>query len=132
MKLDWYQKRKVASIIGISYKCLVYFEYGATALSAIYYYKNSFNVTNPRFYYSFSLCAMYVSAVFSNLLCARLMDKTRNLRTIVLTLGLLNIIGNLTYTLTLSPLVPVVGRFLCGFTTGISTVMAGNHFIGLS
>ena len=125
MKLNWYQKRRISSIIGIAYRCLYYFEDGAIAISAIYYYQNSFNVSNPKFYYGCSLASIYVSAVVSNFLCGRLMDKTRALRRIILTLGLFNILGNLTYTLTWSPWYPVLGRFICGFTTGITSVLAG-------
>ena len=125
MYLTLNQKRKLTVSIGIIYQCLYYFEYSSTAISAIYYYKNSFNISDPKFYYACSMASIFISAVISNYMCGRIMDKTRDLRRIVLTLSSVNIIGNLTYTLTLSPWLSVFGRFVCGIGTGIGAAITG-------
>ncbi|XP_066935298.1 uncharacterized protein [Clytia hemisphaerica] len=125
MHLTWKLKRKLTVSIGIIYQCLYCFEYSSTAISALYYYKNSFNVENPKFYYGCSMAAIFLSAIISNYICGRVMDKTRDLRKVVLNLSLCNILGNLTYTLTWSPWLPVLGRFVCGIATGIGAAVTG-------
>ena len=125
--LNWYRKRKITSCICIAYKCIIYFEYWAIAISGIYYYKTSFDIADPKFYYG-CLAAMYIGSVFSNFLCGRIMDKTRDLRAIVLTMSVFNIVGNITYTLTWSPWLPSIGRLLCGSSIGMITAIAGSTF----
>ena len=129
MTLTWYQKRKITTIIGIGFRCTYSFEYASNAISAIYYYRNSFQTDNPKFYYGCSMAAIFASAVISSRLCGWLMDKTRNLRRIVLTLVLFNIVGNLLYTLTWSPWLPVLGRLVCGVGAGIGTVVSGKEIL---
>eukprot|EP00111_Clytia_hemisphaerica_P020359 TCONS_00059973-protein len=113
--MDWYQKRKITVNIAIAYKCFIYFEYWSIAISGIYYYRDSFNVPNPKFYYGCSVAVIFISGVISSFVCGRLMDKTRNMRGLVLNLVLFNIVGNILYTMTWSPWLPVIGRFVCGF-----------------
>ena len=125
MGLDWKTKRKITTTLCIALQCLYTFEYTATAISAIYYYQNSFEVADPKFFYGCSVAAIYASAVMSSFICGRWMDRTRDLRRIVLTLLLFNIVGNLIYTLNWSQWIPVLGRFLCGINAAASTAATG-------
>ena len=123
--MDWYQKRKITVSIAIAYKCFLYFEYWSIAISGIYYYKNTFKISNPKFYYGCSVGVIFLSGIISSYICGQIMDRARNLRRLISTLVLFSILGNLTYTMTWSPWLPVLGRSICGFSIGIMTVTAG-------
>ena len=125
LKKSWYRKRKLTTAIGIAQQCLIYFEYASVTISALYYYKNSFNVSNSNFYYGCTMAAIFVSGVISVKICGKHMDKTRDLRKIVMLLLICNIAGNLIYTTTFSPWCPIVGRLVCGLSTGGQVVFSG-------
>ena len=65
-KSKWLKKRRTTTGIAIALQSLYAFEYAATEISAIYYYQDSFNVKNPRFYYGCSMAAIFVSAVITS------------------------------------------------------------------
>ena len=88
---------------------------------------DSLQAEDPKFYYSLSMGAMYISIFISVITCARYMDKTRNLRRIALTTITFSIVGNLTYTITFSPYLPIFGRFLCGINDGVRICAAGKQ-----
>ena len=121
----WYRKRKITSAIGIAIQCLIFFEYASITISALYYYKDSFNVNNPNFYYGCVMSVIFVSGVISVRFCGRLMDRTRNLRQIAMSLMACNIAGNVIYTMTFSPWCPIFGRFVCGVSVGAEVIFSG-------
>lgn len=125
LKNTWLRKRKITTTIGISLRCLSFFEYTSVAISALYYYKNLYHTTNPNFFYGCTMSVIYVSGVISANISAKYMDRTRNLRSIVICLLSCNIVGNLIYTSTFSPWCPVIGRFVCGFSAGTSVCFSG-------
>ncbi|XP_066933275.1 uncharacterized protein [Clytia hemisphaerica] len=124
-KQNWFKRRRILAWFTLLMQCLIYFEYSAVSISALYYYKDDLKVQNPKFYYSLSMGAMYISIFISVITCARYMDKTRNLRRIALTTIVFSIVGNLTYTITISPYLPIIGRFLCGINDGVRICAAG-------
>ena len=126
IKRKWYHQRKLATIFGVVQQCMFYFEYLAIAISGLYYYQTSFNVTNSNFYYGCLMSALFFSSIFSVYFCGKIMDKTRNLRGIVMVLHTCNIAGNLIYTSTLSPWCPIIGRLICGISIGAIVVFSGN------
>ena len=69
LKKAWYRKRKITIAIGIASQCFNYFEYTCLRISALYYYKNSFNANNPNFYYGCVISVIFVSVVVSVRFC---------------------------------------------------------------
>ena len=121
----WYAKRRQTTIIGILQKCIFAFEYSSVAVSALYYYHNTFKVENARLFYSITMAIMYFSAAFSAIFVGRYMDKTRNLRRITMISALLSISGNIIYILPYSKYFPILARGLCGMADGIQPAMSG-------
>ncbi|XP_066922872.1 uncharacterized protein [Clytia hemisphaerica] len=121
----WYTKRRRTTVIGILQKCIFAFEYSSVAVSALYYYQNTFQVQNARLFYSITMAIMYFSAAFSATFVGRYMDKTRNLRRITMMSALLSISGNIIYILPFSRYFPILARGLCGMADGIQPAMSG-------
>ena len=128
IKRKWFRERKWTTAIGIAIKCLTFFEYFSISISGLYYYENSFNVSNPKFFYGCVMASIFVSGVISTYICGRYMDKTRDLRKIIIYLLICNIIGNLMFTMTYSPWLPVVGRFVCGISACSQVVFTGKKY----
>ena len=122
---SWYRKRKITTSIGIILQCVAFFEYASITISALYYYKDSFNVANPNFYYGCVMSIIFVSGVVSVKFSGMFMDRTRNLRQITMFLLVCNIAGNVIYTMTFSPWCPILGRFVCGTSVGIEVIFSG-------
>ena len=128
-KATWYRKRKWTTGIGIALKCLSFFEYGSISISGLYYYEYSFNVSNPKFFYGSLMSSIFVSSIISTYFCGRYMDKTRDLRKIVIFILICNIIGNLVFTMTYSPWLPILGRFICGISISAETAVSGETIL---
>ena len=124
-KARWYWKRKSTTILGIIIKCFSTFEYMGISISALYYYQNSFHVSNPSLYYGWCMGAIFLSGAASALWCGRYMDKTRNLRKLFLVLMGFGTLGNILYTFTFSKWCPILGRFITGLNSGALTALAG-------
>ena len=126
MKKSWYRKRQIFTYFGIIVNFVNYFEYSAVSITALYYYKETFKLQNPNFYYGFGFSCMCLSSLLSVFICGFLMDRTRDLRKIVPTATLFCAFGNLMYTMTFSKWLPVIGRLLCGTFDGITISIAGD------
>ena len=124
----WYRKRWWTTALAIAQTSMVYFQYSAFQISGLYYFQNEFTVENPKLFYSVSMGIFSLSALVSVIACGRYMDRTGDLRTIFMSTLLLNSLGNLMYTWTISPYFPLIGRFLAGFTIGIQTAVPGKCF----
>ena len=122
---DWFKKRRFVTWFGLLQQCLVYFEYAAVSISALYYYENTMHVPNPKFLYGFSMAVTYVSVIFSVILFGKYMDRTRNLRGIVLLSISCSFFGNVLYTMSFNAWITVLGRFLCGLNEGARISLAG-------
>ncbi|XP_066913440.1 uncharacterized protein [Clytia hemisphaerica] len=124
-KEEWFKRRRLVAWFGLVQQALVYFEYSAVSISAMYYYKNTMGVTNPRFLYGFSMAVTYISIILSVILFGNYMDKTRNLRRIVFISISCSILGNILYTMSFNAWVTVFGRFLCGINEGGRVALTG-------
>ena len=121
----WYRKRWWTTALAMAQSCLLFFEYSAFQISALYYFEKDFNVTNPKLFYSLSMGIIFVSGLGSVVACGQYMDRTGDLRSIFISTLLLNSLGNLMYTWTISPYFPLIGRFLAGVTMGVQTAVSG-------
>ena len=124
-KKRWYKQRSIIACYGILQNSLVYFEYTAVSISALYYYQEDFHLSNPKFFYGLSMSVMYVSVILSVISFAKYMDKTRNIRRIILVTVGLSLLGNIVYTMTFWRWLPIIGRFMCGFNEGARASIAG-------
>ena len=69
--------------------------------------------------------AMYASTFISVVMSAPYMDRSRNLRRITLATIVFSVIGNLTYTLSFSPYMPIFGRLLSSVKDGVRICALG-------
>ena len=121
----WYAKRRMFTVICTVQQCLIYFENSVVSISALYYYKDTFKVSNPSFFYGISMASLnFASIIFVNL-CGRFTDRTREVRRVAFFTLAFSAVGNLIYTMTYSKWLPIIGRLLCGSGDGLRTAMAG-------
>ena len=86
------------------------------------YLKNSFRVSNVNAYYAFITTAFYVSSALCGMFAGKYVDRTRRMKLFTGITLVLQIVGNLIYTVSLSPAFPFIGRLLAG---------AGESFTGV-
>ena len=122
---DWYRKRRLNLIVTYFNTCMYQFEYAAVSISALFYYKYTLKVENPKMYYALTMGATYLIGPISPVVVGKYTDRTRKVRKIALTLSLFNIAGNLLYSLPFFTWLPIVGRILCGIPDGIKAAYYG-------
>ena len=122
---EWYAKRRMFTVIYTVQQCLIYFEYTAISISALYYYKETYRVSNPSFFYGISMASLYPATIIFVKLCGRFTDRTRDIRRVAFVTIAFSAAGNLIYTMTYSKWLPIFGRLLCGSGDGFRTAMAG-------
>ena len=99
----WRRKRKLmfinCAIGGLAYglSLNIYFP------TEYYYLKNTVKVENPSLVFGLSQAGLFVSGAFSSIIGSYYGDLTKNIREICLLEDLLNIIGNIMYSLYYSP-----------------------------
>ncbi|XP_066915222.1 uncharacterized protein [Clytia hemisphaerica] len=86
------------------------------------YLKYSVRVTNVNTFYALITTAFYISSALFGVLAGKYVDRTRRMKLFTSTTLLLQIVGNLIYTVSASPAFPFVGRLLAG---------AGESFTGV-
>ena len=122
---EWYRKRTWTTVLATIQAAMLYFDYSAFSLSGLYYWETEFTVANPKFFYSVSMGIIFISGLLSASACGHYMDRTGDLRSIVVVTMTLNALGNLMYTFTISPFLPLIGRFLAGVNIGVQTAVSG-------
>ena len=112
----WRRKRKLMfinlAIGGLAYglSLNIYFP------TEYYYLKNTVKVEHPSLVFGLSQAGLFVSGAFSSIIGSYYGDLTKNIREICLLEDLLNIIGNIMYSLYYSPYFIIFGQILIGTT----------------
>ena len=118
MTETWQKKRKCMFIN----HCFTAIAYGISLhgyLPTEYLYlKETVKVERPEFYFGFSHFMLYLSSAISGIIASIYADYTKNIREICLFENVLNIIGNLMYSLYYSPYLILIGQLLIGSTAG--------------
>ena len=119
----WKKKRKWTTYIFYAFATLLGLEYSAVVLSLMFYLKDTIKVDHAPRYYSIGMTAMCSSAILSSVTLGRFIDKSRNVRGFMLTVNAVNVIGNVIYSLNFSPYLPICGRFLCGVSDSMKSIL---------
>ena len=125
----WYVKRTWFLVIAAINISFYLFEYSAVTISAFSYFKFTLKVENPKLYYSLTTGAMFAMAPFSSVYIGRYVDRTRNLRHVTIVLSFFNLFGNILYILPIFSWFPILGRFFCGFPSGMRPAFTGMSFL---
>ena len=123
----WLQQREI-------FKWLAYFmifvyglEVQATKYFLLYYLKDRFHIPTSVavFYYSITEALYSVAQIIGAVVLGRYVDRTRNLRRVVVGLMLVSFVGNFIYVLQGEIWLVVMGRILMGFTEALQTAVIG-------
>ena len=90
-----------------------------------YYLKYSVKVENPDLYFGLAQASLFLSGVICSIVGSYYADYTKNVREICLFEDVLNIIGNIMYSLYYSPYLILFGQLLIGTTSARMTSTVG-------
>ena len=121
----WQKKRKWMFINF----CVAAVAYGISLdayLSTEYFYLTDFvKVKNPDLYFGLSKAALCLSGAISSIIGSYYVDYTKKIRQIYLLVDVLNIVGNIMYSLYYSPYLILLGQLLVGTTSARMTGSIG-------
>ena len=90
-----------------------------------YYLKDTVKVKSPDLFFGLAQASLFLSGVISSIIGSCYADYTRNFREICLFEDILNIFGNLMYSLYYSPSLILFGQLLIGTTSARMTSSVG-------
>ena len=122
---EWLKQRKWTVANG----CLVSFTYGLSVTgyspTEYYYFKDTMKVRNPQFFFGLGYAFLCGSAVVSSLAGSYYVDKTKNVRQVLLLSSVINLLGNILYLLHYSPFIVLFGQLLVGIAAVRGPVVIG-------
>ena len=125
MTITWQKKRKWMFINN----CFGAIAYGLSLNAYLpteyLYLKETVKVEKPELYFGLSHFMLYFSGAISGIIASIYADYTKNIREICLFENVLNIIGNLMYSLYYSPYLILFGQLLIGSTAARMTSVTG-------
>ena len=122
---DWKKKRRstiigyiiIGSIVGIDYSVI---------LSTVYLYLRDFiHTPHPNLCYGIIITLFNLSSTLFGAMSGRWVDKTRRIKIYVNIILVLQVIGNVLYTIPYSVAFPIIGRVLAGISDPFSNVCTG-------
>ena len=123
---EWKVRRRRTTII-LQLHSFLYGLEVVSIVTSLMYYLEAMKVKNTVVFYSIVTSSMALAEAGSSVIIGRYMDKSRNLRRILLLNCLLSVIGNITYTMRFNVWFLVIGRFLCGFNNSMKPVVSGTY-----
>lgn len=100
-------------------------EYSIVISSLWFYMDKIIQVKNPMLYYGLTLGLFYVSSIVGSFMISWYVDQSRNTRTTIICLLVVEILGNVLYSIDTSAYFPMVGRIIVGISdVNISIVVA--------
>ena len=122
---EWQRKRKWIFIN----LCIGALAYGLSLNiyfpTEYYYLKYTVKVENPDLYFGLAQASLFLSGVVCSIIGSYYADYTKNIREICLFEDVLNVIGNIMYTLYYSPYLIFFGQLLIGTTSARMTSTVG-------
>lgn len=124
-KSDWFRHRYRSYIVYLLTYLIYGFEVGLTDATLWIYVAKSMNVERKMLYFGIMIAIEYLPLICLSTIVSRYADKSRRISFWMTFLNLLVIIGNVAYTVPLSPYLALSGRFLVGFSKLLQPLIVG-------
>ncbi|XP_066920148.1 uncharacterized protein [Clytia hemisphaerica] len=124
---EWTHQRETFKWLSYVMIFLYGFEMQTTKYFLLYYLKDRFHIQTSIaiFYYSVTEALYSIAQIIGGAFLGRYMDRTRNLRRVVVGVMLASFAGNSLYVLHGQIWLVVIGRILMGFTECLQTAVIG-------
>lgn len=111
---EWKRKRKRTFISFCIIACCLGTEYSIIIPSLWFYIHDVIQAPDAKTMYGVTLAVYYISAILGSFTITWVADRTRNIRLSMLLLLACEVIGNIVYSIPLSPYFPLLGRLVQG------------------
>lgn len=124
---QWLKERAYNRYIAYFVMFMAGLEISSVIVSMLYYLETSFNynMAEARFYFSITETFCGLGQICGGIMIGRYVDRTRNLKRVILLNLLLIMLGNLMYSLPISVYFVIIGRFFCGTNESLQTALGG-------
>ncbi|XP_057310610.1 uncharacterized protein LOC130648576 [Hydractinia symbiolongicarpus] len=121
--LKWKKKRASTYVVFLFVYFLIGMEMGCINATLWIYVSTLLKTDNDGLYYGLISTAFFVPSLFFPPIVTRIVDKTRRVKLCLICIMFLSISGSILYPIHVSPLFPLVGRFLSGFSIAAGPLM---------
>ena len=123
----WIQRREIFKWLSYVMIFLYGLEVQSTKYFLLYYLKDRFHIPTSMAVFCYSITEAFysVAQIIGGAFLGRYMDRTRNLRRVVVVLMLVSFGGNVLYVSQGAIWLMVMGRFLMGFAEALQTAVIG-------
>ena len=112
---DWEKKRESTYRVFCVLAIFLGAEYSMIVPSLLFYLKDVVKTDHIKFFYDLALSIYYVASILGGLTISVYVDRTRNLKPVMLSLIALEIVGSLMYAVYSSVYFPITARLIQGF-----------------
>lgn len=119
----WKTKRSSTYLVFMFFYFVIGLELGCINATLWIYVSTLLKTGNDKLYYGLINAAFYVPSLFFPPIVSRFVDKTRRTKLCLISILCLSLAGSILFPIYVSPLFPLVGRFLSGFTIAVSPLM---------
>ncbi|XP_057310702.1 uncharacterized protein LOC130648665 [Hydractinia symbiolongicarpus] len=121
--LLWKKKRNSTYIVFLVLYFLMGLELGCVNATLWIYVSTVVKPNNPELFYGLIVGCFFAPPILFSPVLSRFADKTRRVKLCLISVIYLSIAGSILYTIHTSPLFPLFGRFLSGFTMAVTPLM---------
>ena len=120
---EWIKHRSVTTKVFYLMNLALGIEYSLTFATLYIYLKDVLRVSYLKSFYSAISGSYLMAQIIGSLILSRIFDKCRRLRLIFFIISIFTIVGNILYTIPLSPFLLLAGRFISGAGAAIQLIM---------
>ncbi|XP_066915308.1 uncharacterized protein [Clytia hemisphaerica] len=120
---QWKKRRSTTTMIFYLTNLALGIEYSLTFATLYVYLKDVLHVKYLNTFYSAISGMYFLAQVLASLVLSKIFDKCRHLRIMFFIINVFTIVGNILYTIPLSPYLLLAGRFISGAGASIQPIM---------
>ena len=125
---EWKKQRKLTLIGFFLNNIICGIDLSITLSTLLPYLTDNIKTKHPDMYFAFITTAFPFSSAVFGILSGRYVDSTRRMKIFANVTLIFQIAGNLLYLVSLSPIFPLIGRFLAGAGPAFVSVCIGEVF----
>lgn len=122
---EWKRMRRNTTIAMLLANLVGGIDISIIVATIIPYLKQTIKVKNVEAYYAFITTSFCVSSALFGVVAGKIVDRTRRIKLFTSITLILQITGNLIYTIPFSPVFPLIGRLLAGAGESFTSVCIG-------
>lgn len=121
----WRKKRRLSMLVYLLWAITFGVDYSLIIVTQLSYLKELVKTPHYQFYYGLCVCLYYAVASISGVIITRIVDRTRRVKLAMCICIAFAVVGNLIFSVYVSPIILLIGRALVGVNNSVDSIIVG-------